>query len=740
MGALCWSNSATAQDSLRCGEAILFSRNEEGGYAIGWQYRGSIFSTYDNNHPVSLMIDSVSYAVNYRRLTKQPATWVGEATVETPGGSRFAVKDVYTLAADKAAFVMSREVNVLKAGSDKWFNSFFGVQGNALNDIKDAEVFVPGTWYKDNRYLPQYALAADAASNYFYFREDRLPLPLVMCRNKNNASTVTLMHLSADPQTFFEESGLARITDARMQFGAIGLQQQQNLTALFQFPGCEGDRTYVSRYSFTTGQSIATRGTGNWAMRSHPVQTGIQHRYTLAVRFSHEPDFASALNNAWQYTYQQYHSAVHTENMKAVFNEEARLLNDYWRNIGGAPGWPFSVYLPSGNTRAYDYQMGFIGFQVPNAYYLLRCGLETNNQSMIDKACKVLDFWAAEAATDNGLPKSWAEPYVDKPFGWRKYPQFMRIAGDGMEGALLAWSIMQRHHISKPAWLKLCTGFGDWLVNNQNEDGSYYLNYNWWDNGKPGHNSKYTTTNVIRYLVELYRVTRQQRYLDAAVKAGVFSLNAINNDYLYVGGVIDNPNVKDRESGQQAMYAFMALYDHTKDHQWLDAAVQAARYTETYMYAYHVPMSQGDTLTDFPANKTGTGQTLIATGHSGVDNGLSFSSFQYYRLYLFTGDKHLLQVARMAMYNTLQTMDMDGSMGYRYKALQTEAFSLSGNTRGHSVRQWLAWNTAAVMDPLCRFKDAFNNVDIDAIEKLPLAQRRQLNEQYGKTSGLVEKE
>jgi hypothetical protein len=206
-----------------------------------------------------------------------------------------------------------------------------------------------------------------------------------------------------------------------------------------------------------------------------------------------------------------------------------------------------------------------------------------------------------------------------------------------------------------------------------------------------------------------------------------------------VGGVIDNPNVKDRESGQQALYAFMALYDATGKQKWLDAARQAADYTETFMYAYNVPMAQNDTLTDFPRHLKTTGQTLIATGHSAVDNGLSFSSFQYYRLYLFTGDEHYKNIAKMMMYNSLQTMDIDSKMGYKYPALQTEAFKLT-SPRGHSVRQWLPWNGAAVMDPIHRFKDAFDVFGINELEDMPLEKQRKYNKQYGKTLGIWSKE
>ncbi|RZA15125.1 MAG: hypothetical protein EOP02_25305, partial [Proteobacteria bacterium] len=144
--------------------------------------------------------------------------------------------------------------------------------------------------------------------------------------------------------------------------------------------------------------------------------------------------------------------------------------------------------------------------------------------------------------------------------------------------------------------------------------------------------------------------------------------------YHYVGSVVDNPNVIDRESGQEAMYAFLALHDLTGEKPWLDAAVQAARYSETWMYSYEVPAEVDSSVTDFPKDRSIVGQTLIATGQSAADLGFAFSAFDYYRLYLFTGDAHLLTVARLLVHNTKQSLNWDGKLypGLQ-KGLQLEA-------------------------------------------------------------------
>jgi uncharacterized protein YyaL (SSP411 family) len=304
-----------------------------------------------------------------------------------------------------------------------------------------------------------------------------------------------------------------------------------------------------------------------------------------------------------------------------------------------------------------------------------------------------------------------------------------------MEGMLSAWELMNRKGVDKPAWLSACRKFGDWLVTNQNDDGSYFIAYDHRSNGSRNAStstSRFGAINPIRFLVMLHQATGDRRYKTAAIRAGEFGRNTIHGDYSYVGSVIDNPNVIDRETGQEATSAFLAMYDLTGEKDWLDAAVQAARYTETWMYAYEVPPEIGRQDCDFPADRSIVGQTVIATGHSAADLGLAFSSFDYYRLYLFTGDAHFLEIARLLVHNTKQSLNWDGSLyPGKPRGLQLEAFTVTVPRR-KGVMQCLSWNYAAHLDPLIRFRDTFGSMDLEAIEQIPLERRLELNRQLGK--------
>ena len=80
------------------------------------------------------------------------------------------------------------------------------------------------------------------------------------------------------------------------------------------------------------------------------------------------------------------------------------------------------------------------------------------------------------------------------------------------------------------------------------------------------------------------------------------------------------------------------LYDLTGDLHWLEGAVGAADYTETWTYAWTFPV-----VTPWPKHPFNrysiSGQSIITIG-GGADVYMAACSYTYYRLYLLTKDSH----------------------------------------------------------------------------------------------------
>ena len=101
------------------------------------------------------------------------------------------------------------------------------------------------------------------------------------------------MHKSPDASTFNGDDGLERIIDERMQFGSLGVVNRNDPSLAFIFPGSEGEKTYVA------GRSDSKR----WALRSHPVKSGVRHEYTLLIDILQTGTFPQALTSTWRDCY-----------------------------------------------------------------------------------------------------------------------------------------------------------------------------------------------------------------------------------------------------------------------------------------------------------------------------------------------------------------------------------------------------------------------------------------------------
>jgi hypothetical protein len=240
-------------------------------------------------------------------------------------------------------------------------------------------------------------------------------------------------------------------------------------------------------------------------------------------------------------------------------------------------------------------------------------------------------------------------------------------------------------------------------------------------------------------LVDLYKVTGDTRYSNAAISAGNY---IYNNDYLlfrYVGGTPDNPNVPDKEAASLALRAFLALYDLNKENRWLDAATQTAYYYQTWVYSWHVPIPADDAAATYPKNRSTSGLSLIATSNSAADSYASVDAFSFYRLYLYRGDQQFRETANLLLYNTKQGLNWDRSNpipGFGRWGMIEEAQTVS-LLRGHGVGVYLPWQTFNMMEPMVLFWDAFgaNSYDIATIDGLANKNTSHLN--YSNTRGFV---
>ncbi|WP_226894705.1 hypothetical protein [Luteolibacter marinus] len=707
--------------TVTVGETPLLRFNPQAGLPAECPLPGplllTVLSTTGSTHELSGTYDSVE---------SDNAGLQCQGQLTTPAGSVFLFNDRYT-ATDEAIELERRVAVESVAAIDEGFVSSFKLGLPGDRSLSERELFIPGICYRKNAHVPAHALAADLSEESIVVREDRMPLPLVMTRDPGSGFTAALIHLAPDGSTSMADAKPERLVDARLQFASLGIAGQAQPALTIKYPGIEGQRTYLK----PRGQRRDTHG---WSERFHPVRKDIDHAYKLRIELAGHAGFPAALRSVWRSAFERIHPAPTRADIAGSYDAGMKLVAAWAGPHDGHYGLPFRLKLPEGRLEGKEhlnFQMGFVGQQLPLAYHLIRRGIETQDAAMTRQGEAMVDFWAKESRTPAGLPRTWFDTFP-KPH-WRDYNTFLRVASDGMTGALRAWDIMAWNDHKKPEWLRFCRGFGDWLVKQQNPDGSWFREFR--QDGTPVDRGKQNTSHPIPFLLGLAIATGDGKYRAAALRAGDFCWRDVHEAFAYVGGTADNPNVIDKEAGFLALDAFLALHDATGDARWLEAASRAADFTETWAYCWNVPMPEDDPAVVFPKGAATTGFSVIATGHSGADLFLAGAPFLYYRLYLKTGDRHYAEFARQLLHDTRQSVDIDGSLGYGHTGLCTEAVSLA-SPRGRGVNTWLPWLTYSMVDPVANLQDAFRMTDMPVVEGERLEELRARDRSFGRVRGL----
>ncbi|MDA1365714.1 RICIN domain-containing protein [Glycomyces algeriensis] len=659
--------------------------------------------------PLQLILKNGSSPVDagakYSAVRSESGALIATGEVRSPAGSVFRFEDRYE-AAPEGGFAVDRSVTVISANpADQGFNSRFTIGPTNPRPLADYQFLAPGVWYDRNANVPPGALASDYGDDYFYFREMRMPLPFVMMHDTASGLDVSIAHEHPQTDSDVDESSSAWLVDGDTTHAALGAQKIPSTKVAIVYPAMEGEKNYVNRGA-------------DWVRRSSPVTPGYTQHYEFRINVDSTGSFAAAVHESWRYHWNMAAPQVQKVPVQTVYDASIAVLASYVQDYNGVPGLPFSVWLPNGEVNEVSFQMGFVGQQIPAGYLLLREGYDSGNTDYIDKGRRILDFWAQNSAAPSGLPRTWWDV---TPGQWRSfYPTYLRIATDGMEGMLRAADLMRDRGTPVAQWDTYTKRFGDWLVANQNSDGSYYRAYNL-EGTAPQHQGKYNTHNAVPFLLELAEYTGDTRYRDTALRAGEYAFQNVHLPAAYVGGTPDNDNVTDKEAALLALRSFMALYDHTGEQRWLDAAQQAADFGETWSYAWNYPV---ESTRPAYAQYGVRGQSLIATGHSAIDTWQSGSLYDYYRLYEATGDDHYLEHARLIANESKLTTQWPGNpLGYARDGLLEEAIGLA-DLRYGGVNLWLPWNSVAHAEPLAHLEDAYGTMDIDQIGAEPAGGRQ----------------
>ncbi len=723
-----------------------------GDYSVCFDHGGIIVekggrTLYFNARPVYVSVKTYA-AINefrdmaYEHAEEKEGTATGEALFVTGNGSEVFVRDVYTV--QDNALKVARHAEVRKRSSDDLgFQTKISFYQAVSDELRDFEYFSPGQWYRNNEYAADFALGKDMDLQYYWRKETYSGLPMFAMRYKDSGETIAMSRWAADatlPSLDRTATENYAYVDPRMTVGSFGVSKARPEALTYTYYGhmmatplpdtaCDGvSIDYI--YPAVNGQQ-PSRGIGpvrtaqpltniTWV---HPMREGFCQDYAAAVTFGCYRDFGSMMRGTWREVYPRLKDRLFEVDNALLFDNMMRFLKEVTRQFGEAWGTPFVAQLPDFDPNSFSAEIGFVGQQAGIGYQLLRWGRLEGDAEAVTKGLGILDFWADHTMTDAGYPRLWVHlsTHQDEP-----QPLWVRQIGDGLEAVLDAYVFEAKRGILHENWMDYCVRTADWLVKTQNGDGSFYRSYR--DDGSCCMDSRASTQCVVRFLAQLYLVTGNEEYLQAALRAGEWSWLNQYKLFEYRGGPCDTSDILDKESGIYAMFAYIALFDVTGDRKWLEAACGAADYTETFTFVWDFPVHIPYPAHPFNRNHI-SGQSNVSVGMAGGDIYMAACSYTYYRLWLLTGDPHYCDFAEFLNRNCKQANDADGSCGYRYPGLVNEGAHF-GEQEYRSRYHWLPWCTFVEVDPASRFLDTFGSHEIAEIEKLPLEERRRRNRIY----------
>ncbi len=692
--------------------------------------------------PATTLLGSFSetnYSAAYETVSKKDYGYLARAVVSTENGSRVLFEDAYYLAGE--TFAVSRRTEVLSGNAkDVGFQSvysFADAGGSKKNG--DFDFFIPSILYKDSKDMAAGAVASSLNVDRVYVKETRTGLPLAMLRNKANGRSVAIAHFKPQITVNGEVGGgFNGAVNDQLQFGAIGYTINKGVSVDFCYPSAEGPTTYDA-------------GSG-WAKIYHSMKGGTVQKYQLSILPSAEESYARSMTETFKAAYTAESPEIADDvDIDKIYDYNIEVFEDTYKEFGTgeskAAGVPWSINLKDGSIVEYSFQMGFVGQQIPVGYHLMNQGYDTNDASLVQKGKMIVDFWTSSKIMSGRVPVVWWDPRDNESCGQsRGYPSFLRCFVDGAEGMLDACLLAEKHGMDYSAWRNAVVKIADFLVTDQNEDGSYYRAYNpngsvctdTTDRNYQG-TSKRNTPVAVRFLAKMYEFTGEEKYKTAALKAADYCYETLYRELeKYVGGTPDNPNTVDKEASIYAMYCFNAAYALTGDQKYLEAAEHGAVSAMSWVYCYDFACpgsSETDSINPFTDGGI-SGFSIIATGHSGADNFSAYMYYEMFKLYVYTGDQFYLHAAKFLQSNTKLSTDYKGEHGWKYRAMGPEASVVCEFSFG-TVGVWLPWSGNANIEPIANMRKAFGNADIEKIssDRTVLTQMLEAYGNGGKLNG-----
>lgn len=682
-----------------------------------------IFELWDGSQENSVIRTETSY----QEVVYGTDGVTASAVLENEAAGRIVLTDQYS--EDNRGILLERTVKILKAGGKKGIRlllemDLFPEEETGFGELR---YFAPPAIFDKND------LDEDGYEDYFHtqktiFRDDRFNYPAFMAFSEKHKKAVRLERAplpAYDSNPDRSSQGRDALFLQKTDIGSMGVdgEGEGNVKLAACYPFYEGDAT-IGLYIVKTVPFGAF-----W-----PLEEGESFHVSYRLSSCSHKDFHEACwyNVKSVIDREKPEPKALLESPEEIVRYRLEALDKYYvektyaEDENEPAGYVLNCHPQEGRQLENIIQYGFTGQNILNACNVLRYGYQTENQEYIRKARKVADFFADKIhIRESGLfynlynidmkkvnfwwtglllPLAYAqgeelEELMGPLYDYRREVidtlvnlkgAYLRCMNEDVTALLRLYRLEKEHGVLHENWLEAIQNYGEFLLTAQEEDGGWYRAYDLQGNpitqpelwfGKSIYEKRSSTGTSISFLVEMYQMTGEEKYLSAAEKAGAFVKEYIIDKVRFNGGVHDSIYAKgqliDNESILYPMFGMLSLYEATKKEVYLEGAVRAAHYTASWVCLWDVPLPEDSTLRKYGFNSIGMG-ACDTCGCGYVHPFQLMCVAEIAQIAVYAQDPELFETARLYWLGCSQTVALpENDWGYAEYGLQEEGYLVS---------------------------------------------------------------
>ncbi len=592
--------------------------------------------------------------------------------------------------------------------------------------LDDYGFIIPGALYNKND------TDEDGTDDYLGtysqdYKDDRNPSLSVTAFGRKGKSFVSLIRgdQPGQDETITREQIKKRHFIHRTDIGSLGVAPSMY---------CVQEVVLRCDYPFYERNSFCLNVDGSeWAAYKE-IGKGTAFKMTYLILAGEAENLTDA---SWKTTCFQMKRILDPEVKLPFTLEEARrcrreMVHGSFREFPDKKGSPAGYFIHFSPRSHYGEQnlleYGFCGAQTLLSLDMLVAAKEYKSEEYRERALKTVDYFVGNCIDESGFPNGIynvdKEEYVywwtgilfpfqysddrdelEAYLGNQVVSSLMEIADGlrGIKGNYCRSMVDAMHYLMKcylfekengqehPGWLEAVIRFCDKLLLIQNENGSWNRGYTM--DGKPltappqwfGATEKEQGSGAIfpaQLLTELYKYTKEEKYLEASKRAADFVYKNYVEDVAYIGGLNDTTHRKsvkiDAVGVMFAMRTMLSVYEQTKEERLLFGARDAARILGSWTYLWNIPFDKETLLGKHGFKTTGWACCDVIPAGSYVD--CEFVEFipELLRIAEYCQDEELAVLGRIVTRGMQHGLSMPQNMyGYSMPGVQCEGYMTS---------------------------------------------------------------